>query len=219
MDVNNLVDSEISVDDLVDAEIRRNFAIVRKRRGRGRKARRTRQKKKLMGRKSEKKRKADNSTKEMVTRLDINLTEPLPTYEELLLEIYQTGSRHSSEKMRKSGQNTDQTPHFSGTDSPPPVLTTPSDVEEPPAAIQPYEYPVNPTLGDPKIFVKQPNVPISSISQHNKFAKWFRPASDKKKSTKHTKSESRKMKKSFTRRLKEHKPSRPRPTPFEHLDV
>ena len=219
MDVNNLVDSEISVNDLVDAEIRKNFAIVRKRRGRGRKARRTSQKKKLMGRKSAKKRKADNSTKEMVTRLDINLTEPLPTYEELLLDIFQTGSRHSSEKMTESGQNTDQTPHFSGTKSPPSVLTMVEDVEEPPAAIQPYEYPVNPTLGDPKIFVKQPNVPISSIPKRNKFAKWSRPASDKKKSKKHTKSESRKMKKSFTRKLKEHKPSRPTPTPFEHLDV
>jgi len=228
------------VNNLMNAEFRKNFAIVRKRRQRGRKARKTHQRKKWKGRKSEKKKKkveASSKTVEKVTRLDINLTDPLPTYEELLLEIFQTGSRQSAKKTH-SKIKSERASGFSGSDFQAAIKTTPpadqlAAVQEPPPSIQPYEYPLNFTLDfQTKTFAVRPvSLAIAgptTIPASFNTPPYFTPVnaqsdnqltSKKKKPSKNEKSELRKRQKSFTRRLKEHKPSRPTPTPFQNLDV
>ena len=97
----------------------------------------------------------------------------------------------------------------------------PDEVPNPPETLN--EAPSNDDTSDSNHEVTGPEV--AEESDLNRTADDFvegtikKVSSDEKKSKNHTKSESRKMKKSFTRRLKEHKPSRPTPTPFEHLDV
>jgi len=199
------------VNNLINVDFRKNFAIVRTRQGRERKARKTRQRKKWTKRKHEKKKKVEASKKavEKVTRLDINLTDPLPTYEELLLEIFHTGSRQGENKRKRMNG-------FSAVTTTTPHTNQLTAVQEPPPIIQPYEYPLKFTFDD------GPKSLATSIPTGFNTPPYFTPvnaksAAKKKKSSK--KSELGKRQKSFTRRLKEHKPSRPTPTPFEQLDI
>ena len=174
---------------------------------------------------------ASTKTVENVTRLDINLTDPLPTYEELLLEIFQTGSRQSPKK-RHGKIKSERASGFSGSDFQVAMTTTPpadqlTAVQEPPPSIQPYEYPLNFTVDyRPNTFAIQPiSLAIAgptTIPTGFNTPPYFTPVnaqSENQSTPIKKKTELRKRQKSFTRRLKEHKPSRPTPTPFENLGI
>ena len=172
------------------------------------------------------KKKTDGGSTKRVTRLDINLTDPLPTYEELLMEIFQTGSRQSP--MKRHDQNTKK--RTIETDFRTAITTTPP-VDQPiaPPRIQPYEYPLNLTFAYPsKKFADRPisvamvnptNIPTPLYPTPAILKTGHKSAAKKKKSSKNKMSKLGKMRKSFTRRLKEHKAVRPTPTPFEQLNV
>lgn len=178
-------------------------------------------------------RKKRKGTKESMERLDIDLTDPIPTYEELLNEIFQTGSRQKLQvaKELESSKSMNGTNDCLEVENILPKELNQSEMyqtsfreiatsERPTSSIQPYEYPLNLPISYPPY-----NRTVTSIFVTPK------PGA-KRKTDKRRKIKSKtflKQKKSKTRTnikktnnyakvLKKHKPVRPPPTSFKELE-
>ena len=196
----------------VDADYRKSFAIVRKKR---------KQRKKTDKFKAslKKKRKVAGSDSVLLLRdediLDINLTEPMLSEKELQREIFENGKRKENANMRLSKKMQDKKAKedkmlfiSNAYQTNFPIIRTslnPKGQTFAQSSIQPYEYPL-PSL----ISFSSSNITQSAI--------FVTPRPSNLQRTKKVKSAKKKLRKNKTKNIKENKATRPIPTAYDKLE-